>query len=88
MPTLPQDPMEVARMTGRATSNRVHQYTGEAMLRDVWRDKDGNLYRTIALITDPAVVIEDVVSGKRQTHVIHSLNFSEFERLRPEEFQQ
>lgn len=53
------------------------------MLQDVWRKGD-RLYRTIGLITDPAVVIEDVLNGEHQTHVVESRLFAEFERLRPE----
>lgn len=69
-------------MSGRASTSRVHRYTDD-MLHDLWR-KDGRIYRTLGIITDPAVIIEDVVSGDRETHVIHSRNFAEYERLRPE----
>lgn len=70
-------------MPERASSNIRRQHTG-AGLHDLWR-KDGRIYRTLGLISDPAVIIEDVMSGERETHVISSLNFAEYERLRPEE---
>lgn len=54
-------------------------------LRSLWRRKDGSVWKTVAVIDRPAVTVENVETGERETHVIGSLNYAEFERLRPED---
>jgi len=53
------------------------------LLRALWR-KDRRIYKTVGIIYDPAVVIEDVASGEQETHVIGCLNYEQIERLLPE----
>jgi len=57
--------------------DRVPHSFGDCELDDLWR-KDGRVYETIGFITDPAVVIRDVLSGETETHVVHSRNFAEY----------
>jgi len=49
-------------------------------LNGYW-ERDGKVYRAIALITDPAIVLEELISGKRETHVCISPLFGEFTKL-------
>ncbi len=51
-------------------------------LKSVYR-KDGQLWETIGMITDPAVVIRNVVSGEQRTIVVGCLLYQEFEQLVP-----
>ena len=54
-------------------------------LDSMWR-KDGRIYKTVAVIQDPAVVIEDVeCPTERRTLVIGSMMYEEYERLTPNE---
>ncbi len=53
------------------------------LLRALWR-KNGRIYKTVGIIYDPAITIEDVKTGKQETHVIGSLNYEQYERLLPE----
>lgn len=69
----------------------------ETLLATVWRDEDGSLWRTVGVITDPAVVIERVSDDPlreaatyrlagTETHVLHAPGFRErFTELRPVE---
>lgn len=39
------------------------------------------LFRVVAICDEPTVTLEDLRTGKRETHAITSLNFSAFRRL-------
>ncbi len=58
---------------------------GNVELSDHWRKpQDGSVWMTVGICDEPTIVIQDMVSGAREHHVISSRNFSQFERLRPE----
>lgn len=61
---------------------KPHTYGTVNTLTSFWL-KDGHVYRTLGIITDPAVIIEDVVTGERETHVIHSRTFAAYTHLSP-----
>lgn len=62
-----------------SASEGRHNY----LLHALWRKGD-RVYKTVGIIYDPAVEIEDVVTGERETHVIGCLIYNEYERLLPE----
>ena len=45
------------------------------------RRGSGPIYRAVGLITDPAVILEDIATGQQHTVVIRSLNAKEYVRL-------
>jgi ABC-type phosphate/phosphonate transport system ATPase subunit len=53
-------------------------------LDDFWR-QGTVIYKTVAIVDDPTVVLENVMTGEREHHVIKSMVFADFERLRPED---
>lgn len=58
---------------------------GGVGLRDVYTDREGNLYRVVALASDPTVEIVRVDTGERENHVIGCMNWRErFTKLVPE----
>jgi hypothetical protein len=65
----------------------VSQLTIEQQLRAIWQDRDGHLWRTVGVITEPAVVIVGIdgdTEGARETHVLGSpLMRERFTELRP-----
>ena len=42
---------------------------------------NGPIYRAIGLITDPAVILEDIATGEQHTVVIRSPNAKDYVRL-------
>lgn len=53
----------------------------EVTLRSVFRKGD-RLYTVVGIADDPTVTIEDVLTKQRESHVIRSRNFAEYEHLR------
>ncbi|BAK84573.1 hypothetical protein [Komagataeibacter medellinensis] len=45
------------------------------------RHGSGPIYRAVGLITDPAVILEDVATGQQHTVVIRSLIAKDYVRL-------
>jgi hypothetical protein len=72
-------PRTAQRTTRRVSpgSRRVadsHERRGQGRRHDA-------IFGTVGIITDPVVVIENVVTGAIEHHVISSLNFAEYDRL-------
>jgi len=50
-------------------------------LGDLYLDSDGGFMQVIGLITDPAVILANPITGKKDVRVIKSEYFREMERV-------
>ena len=43
--------------------------------------RNGEIFKCVGIITNPAIVLENIKTGEQETHVIGCLNYQQFKRL-------